>query len=188
MRFLVVLPIFVFLTAGCGAQQDRINAAQQKLSAAEDYVAQADLDITICQGKLLDIWQTYYTEKQLHEEAPQANLPPQDPQELPAPCDVGALDDRLTDAINAKNADYASLKAMPGAPAQPPPMDIRAFDKAIDRRLIQEDSYASDCDRGQASACIQYQQALQQDRDREMQEHEDFERGLENPVIIVPMY
>ncbi len=168
MRFLVVLPIFVFLTAGCGArqQQERINAAQHRLVAAMEHTDAMDQRVWACRSKLLDA-----------EAARQ-----------PDPCDMTAAENALTEAINAQNAAYTSLEALPGAPAETPPLDPRELEHANMKREFLKDSYASDCDRGQPSACIQYQQALQQDRDREMQEHEDFERSLQNPVIIVPMY
>ena len=166
MRFLVVLPIFVFLTAGCAArQQDRINVAKQEYDAASDHVDQLMKRKNECFDAIL-AWKLGQ----------------------PTPCDMAKIDDERTQAFNAEKAAYANLEAIPGHPMLMPPVDVQAIEEGAWRRQNEEDSYASDCDRGQASACIQYQQALQQDRDREMQEHEDFERSLENPVIIVPMY
>lgn len=94
-------------------------------------------------------------------------------------CDVGKVEDERTQAFNTAKAAYDRLEAIPGHPWAAAPMDMRPFEKEIDRRMTQEDGYASDCDRGQASACIQYQEALQQDRDQETQRHEDFERSLD---------
>jgi hypothetical protein len=158
MRFLLVLPIFVFLTGGCGAQQERINAAQQEYDAASARVDQLS---------------------RANNECIEAIFAASEKKQIPS-CDMAKIDDERTQAFNAQKAAYANLEAIPGHPMLMPPMDMQAFEKGIDRRLLQEGSYASDCDRGQASACIQYQQALQQDRDREMQEHEDFERSMEN--------
>jgi uncharacterized lipoprotein len=53
MRFLVALPVFVFLTAGCGAQQERINAAQQEYDAAADRLNKLSLAPETCQSEIL---------------------------------------------------------------------------------------------------------------------------------------
>lgn len=97
----------------------------------------------------------------------------------PTPCDIAALESQLTGAIKAENEAYDSLEAMPGAPRLPAPLDPIAVEDSLYRRQSEEDSDATDCNRGEASACARYQQALQQDREEEMRRQADTERSIE---------
>ena len=151
-----MLAVFVFLMGGCTAQQDRIDAARQRLDAAETYTGQAYHRRNDCLEAFMD-WK-----------------PGQ-----PTPCDITALESHLMEAIKTEDAAYESLEAMPGAPRLAAPLDPRAVEESLYRRESEEDSYASDCNRGDASACVRYQQALQQDREEEMQRQEDTERSIE---------
>jgi hypothetical protein len=156
MRFLSVLPIFVFLTAGCTTQQDRVDVAQQRFDATQERVLQVEGRKGECLEKMIAVERGQPTTH----------------------CDMVALNTELGEAIDAGKAAYAELEAIPGAPYRNPPLDWQTLEGG-GPRFREENSYASDCDRGQASACIQYQQALQQDREEEMQRHEDFERSLD---------
>jgi hypothetical protein len=151
-----VLAVFVFLMGGCTAQQDRIDAARQRLEAAETNTGQAYHRRNDCLEAFMD-WKTGQ----------------------PMPCDITGLESQLMAAIKSQDAAYQSLEAMPGAPRVAAPLDPIAVERSLYRRQDEEDSYASDCNRGKASACVQYEQALLQDREEEVKRQVDTERSIE---------